>query len=168
MELAPELISEIAARLDTLTAPAVVIGAPPLAEALGTRHQGVPVLAVDPSARKARPTLVAEAAELPFAARSLSAVFAVEALSRYASPEAVLADWRRTLRPDGWLVVVERLIQSATLRALRRLLSAPRFQAPPEQLTALLLNAGFMAVGQSWPASRTRLVITSGRRASFD
>lgn len=167
MELAPELVSEITARLDALTAPAVVIGAPSLAEALGTRHR-VPLISIDPWSRKARPTIAAEVAELPFAARSLSALFAVETLSRYASPEPVLADWRRILHPDGWLVVVERLIQSATMRALRRLLAAPRFQAPPEQLTALLLNAGFVAVGQSWPTSRTRLVITSGRRASFD
>ncbi len=171
MELPQDLVTEIASRLGPLAGHAMVIGSTPLAAALAGQHPEVAVLSLDPWTRRTAPTprtIAGDASELPLAPRSLSALFAVEALSRYAAAEPILASWRQALRPTGWIVIIERLIQSATMRALRRLISAQRYQAPPEQLTALLLNAGFSAVGQSWPAVRTRMVITVGRRASFE
>jgi hypothetical protein len=50
---------------------------------------------------------------------------------------------------------------------LRRLVSAPRFQHPPEQLAACMLNAGFLEIGQRWPPARVRTVVTSGSRLAL-
>jgi hypothetical protein len=171
MELPQDLVTSIAAELAEREGPALVIGSRPLAAALADRCPSLAVVSLDPFSRKTRPSsreIVADLEALPVAPRALSSLCAVEVLSRFPSPDALISSWRQALRPRGSILVVERLIQSATMRALRRLLSTQRYQPPPEGLTALLLNAGFVSVGQSWPASRTRVVITRGTRASFE
>jgi hypothetical protein len=100
--------------------------------------------------------------DLPFAERSVGAIIAIEALSRSTSPDAALSVWSRTLRDGGTLVLVERIVQSATLRTLHRLIEPSRRWLPPEQLTCLLLNAGYVRIGQFWPPARLRSVVTVG------
>ena len=98
--------------------------------------------------------------DLPIAERSVGAIIAIEALSRCTSPEAALSAWSRALRDGGTLVLVERIVQSATLRTLHRLIEPSRRWLPPEQLTCLLLNGGYTRIGQFWPPARLRSVVT--------
>jgi hypothetical protein len=101
---------------------------------------------------------------LPIAPGSIGALVAVDTLSRWPQPERTLAALAELLREGGLLVVVERLAEGLG-RALYRLARPGRQLLPPEAVTGLLLNAGFARVGQSWPGSTPRSVITSGRLA---
>ena len=100
---------------------------------------------------------------LPFARASLDGLIAVGVLSRLPDPSAVLAAWTDHLRPGAWLVTAELLIRSATVRHLRRLLGGPRFARAPEEITGLLLNAGFGEIGQCLASGPAPVVVTSGQ-----
>lgn len=98
----------------------------------------------------------------PLAEHSVGTLVAMNALSRFAGPEEVLQGWLRCLRPGGRLILLERLLRSGPLRALQRIMRVARHPLAPEHLTCLMLNAGFAEIGQSWPETPVRAVITSG------
>jgi hypothetical protein len=101
---------------------------------------------------------------LPFAEGACGALVAVDTLSRWASPGEALEGFSRVLRNGALLVVVERLAEGLTGRALLRIARPTRHVVAPESLTGLLLNAGFSRVGQLWPEGNPRAYITYGRR----
>lgn len=107
-------------------------------------------------------TIRATPTDLPIADQSLHAIVALDFLSLFSSPESLLQDWSRLLITGGKLILVERIIQGITQRALRRLIEPARNWLAPEHLTCLLLNAGFTNIGQSWLPARQQVVVTAG------
>ena len=100
---------------------------------------------------------------LPLAPASLDGMIVVGTLSRLADPAAALDAWARHLRKGVCLLLAEPLIRSVTLRRIRGLLGGPRFTRPPEEITGLLLNAGFGEIGQALTSAGEPCFVTSGR-----
>jgi hypothetical protein len=73
----------------------------------------------------------------------------------------LLAEWTRALRPGGKLLLVEDIVWRPH-HLLSRLRGKRQAAFSPDVLTALLLNAGFISIGQEWPGSMAR-VVTAAR-----
>jgi hypothetical protein len=171
MDLSPGLTEILLAKLEGVVGPVLLLGPLDLAEQL--RHIPHLLVADDvtkPSRLAKHSTLAvvrAHGESLPVEDASLAAILAVESLSRFASPEVALVAWSRALRDGGCLVVVERLVQSLTMRTLHRLIEPSRHRLAPEDLTSLLLNGGYARVAQAWPTTRLRALVTSGNRRAL-
>jgi hypothetical protein len=107
--------------------------------------------------------LLGDPMALPLPRGGLDGLIAAVALCRSSSPAALLQAWSQHLRVGAWILVIEPLIRSASLRRLQGLLGGPRFARPPEEICGLLLNAGFAEVAQRVVAERRPSFITSGR-----
>jgi SAM-dependent methyltransferase len=169
MDLSPGLTEILTAKLKDAAGPVLLLGPPELAEQL--QHVVPHLLLADDATKPSRlarhsalAVVRAHGEALPIDDGSLAAILAVEALSRFASPQIVLAAWSRALRDGGRLLVVERLVQSLTMRTLHRLIEPSRHRLAPEDLTSLLLNAGYGRVAQLWPTTRQRALVTSAVR----
>jgi len=98
----------------------------------------------------------------PVSDRCLSVIVAVHVLSRLPDAAAPLSAWSRALCTGGRLVLVESLTLSPTLRSLRRLTRPRRARFAPEDLTAALLNSGFVDIEQGWLQASSGDAVTSG------
>jgi hypothetical protein len=171
MELPPALIEAIIKHLPKDAGLILMLSAASTAEEL--TRAAAPLVVIDDVTKSPRLSklshnfsiLRAVPSDLPAADRSVGCILAVNTLSRYASPEKVLAAWSRCLRDQGRIVLVERLLQSQTLRTLHRFIEPSRHWLAPEHLTCLLLNAGYLNIRQAWPPARS--VITTGSLRVF-
>ena len=113
---------------------------------------------------------------LPFEADTFDLVYANFVIEHLRAPEAAFAEWRRVLRPDGWVVVVttnraspfmalaDRLPQKARIAAKRhgagveeRDVYATRYLAnTPSRLAAAAASAGFHPVSVEYVATLHR------------
>jgi SAM-dependent methyltransferase len=170
----PSLVQRIEPYLSSCPGPALVMGPLALGHALHQETGTTPLLVASTLkprrlARQAagRPALEhavvrANPASPPVSDRSLSVIVADHVLSRVPDAAATLATWSRALRAGGRLVLVESLTLSPALRALQRLTRPRRARFAPEDLTAALLNTGFIEIEQGWLPSGSGDVVTSG------
>jgi len=167
----PALVQRIEPYLSGCQGPVLVMG--PLALGLALRRSAeaaaMPLLVTSTLkprrlAKQAAGTAVVRASPVgpPVCDRSLEVIVAVHVLSRLPDAPAALAVWSRALRAGGRLALVESLTLSPTLRALRRLTRPRRARFAPEDLTAALLNTGFIDIEQGWLQAGSGDVITSG------
>jgi hypothetical protein len=103
--------------------------------------------------------------QLPVADGCVSALVVADVVSQL--PLDLLegiSTWRRSLQPNGSLLLIERL-----RRSLGGVL-ARRTPTEPEDLTGAMLNAGFSGIGQhfygsSWVLTRGRRLVLPGEQA---
>jgi SAM-dependent methyltransferase len=166
MEAGPDLLEAIVAQLSASAGTWLAIGDRRTLLALQERSPGLAGLLLEPRSRRsaAAPRLLrGDPLRLPLGESSLEGIVALAALSRYPDAPALLAAWTRCLRPGGRLLIAEPLVRSATMRRLTRLLGGPRFARAPDEITGLLLNAGFGEIGQRLVEARGAGLITSAR-----
>lgn len=156
------LIGGICERLATADGPLLLLAPPAILGDLVTKLRGRPWLTLAVSSRRARRlrplagTLLRGAPEqLPVADGSFAAVGAVDTFSARNGAEGIQA-LGRALRPSGMLVLADHISWSRPLRALTRKPWAP------EDLTRMVLNAGFVDIRQSWTRPHGGAVITTG------
>jgi SAM-dependent methyltransferase len=164
------LVRALAALSSRCDGPQLLIGPVALARAL--QGVGGPMVfastgpALHRLARQTRavPTIRTPAHHVPIGSGALGAVIASDALTADDAPRRRLDEWRRVLRPGGLLVLAQREARRPT-RSFRRLLGRREQLLAAEDLTCLLLNAGFSDIRQVWPRG-ARAVVTSGRMRS--
>ena len=159
------LISGICERLAAEDGPLLLLAPPAVLGALATALRERPWLTLAVSsrpARRLRPLATSGAAllrcapeHLPVACGCFAAAAAVDTFTVKNGREAIRA-MGRALRPSGRLVLADHISRSRTLRALTRKPWAP------EDLTRMVLNAGFVDIRQSWTRPHGGAVITSG------
>jgi SAM-dependent methyltransferase len=103
--------------------------------------------------------LRADHQRLPVRDGALDAVIYAGALPP--SPETVIAEWERSLRDGGRLLVVGSVRAGWGARLRARLGGAKLRPLRAQDYTRLLLCGGFADIGQVWP--RSTLVITAAR-----
>lgn len=167
MEAGPRLLEVLVAELSTSPGTWLAIGDQRTLLALEERTGGLAALLLlepRPGRTAAAPRLLrGDPLRLPLGESSLEGIVALAALSRYPDVTALLAAWSRHLRPGGRLLIAEPLVRSVTMRRLTRLLGGPRYARAPDEITGLLLNAGFGEIGQRLVDARGAGLVTSAR-----
>jgi hypothetical protein len=168
MRPTPELLDALVGQLPANPGLLVGLGDLDTIAALAQRLPELVALLAPPAGRRPQAdgpprTLWTDPLSLPLPPASVDALVTVSALSRLPDPVAALEAWVRHLRDGARLLLAEPLVRSATLRRIRGLLGGARFTRPPEELTGLLLNAGFGEIGQSVTEAGGACFITSGR-----
>ena len=159
------LVSGIRERLATTDGPLLLLGPPAVLRTLVAQLRERPGLTLAVSSRPARrlrplaaggtALLCCAPEHLPVADGCFAAAAAVDTFSAKNGSEAIRA-LGRALRPTGRLVLADHVSWSRALRALTRRPWAP------EDLTRMVLNAGFVDIRQSWTRPHGGAVITSG------
>jgi hypothetical protein len=168
MRPTPELLDALAGQLPADHGLLVGLGDLDTIAALARRLPELVAILPPPAGRRprvegTRRALWSDPLALPLPPCTVDVLIGVSALSRLPDPVATIEAWAQHLRKGAYLVVAEPLVRSATLRRIRGLIGGERFTRTPEELTGLLLNAGFGDIGQSVTQAGGACFITSAR-----
>ena len=103
----------------------------------------------------------------PFRHESLAGLVVAGELGRQVKGARAVGAWCDLIKPGGTLVVVEPETAPPILGSLRRLFASGPPHRPPEQVSALFLNAGLCRVGQRETEGRRRLIISLGYKGAL-